>query len=213
MTRGTVKTTSKLVGGMAAALLAFAAPAEAAFMDWWLTPDQQGRIAYAQGDYAGAARLFTQPMWKGLAFYAAGEFASAAAIFENLDTPESLFQLGNSRAHQGQLSKSVAAYRAALERRPDFPEARFNLDWVQGLLELQEREYDDYGGTGGKLGADGVVYDDRARNAQQTMTEIQARSQGLSEEQLREIWMRRVQTSPGDFLELKFAYQLQQGED
>lgn len=195
-----------------AAFMLSAGEARADFRDWWLTPDQQGRMAYEQGDYARAARLFTEPMWKGLAFYAAGEFASAAVLFEQLDTPEAIFQLGNARAHQGRLSEALAAYTRALARKPDLEEARFNLEWVEGLLELENREYDDYGGTGGKLGADDVVFSDRASNAQQSMTEIEARSQGLSDEQLQEIWMRRVQTTPGDFLELKFAYQLQARE-
>ena len=119
----------------------------------------------------------------------------------------------NTRAHQGRLAEAVEAYDQALARQPQLDEARFNREWVSGLLELEEREYDDYGGTGGKLGADDVVFSDRASNAQQTMSEAEARSEGLSDEQLQEIWMRRVQTTPGDFLELKFAYQLQRREN
>jgi Ca-activated chloride channel family protein len=34
----------------------------------------------------------------------------------------------------------------------------------------------------------------------------------LSEEEIRALWMRRVQTSPGDFLRSKFAYQYAQRE-
>jgi hypothetical protein len=93
--------------------------------------------------------------------------------------------------------------------QPDFAEAQFNRDWVGGLYELSQREYDDSGGTGGKLGADDFVISDRADNAQQTMTAEEAASQGLSDEQIEQLWMRRVQTTPGDFLAYKFSFQAQ----
>ena len=53
------------------------------------------------------------------------------------------------------------------------------------------------------------MFDDRAVNAMGEMTIDEARLQGLSPEAIREMWMRRVQTTPGDFLRLKFAYQAQ----
>jgi Ca-activated chloride channel family protein len=34
----------------------------------------------------------------------------------------------------------------------------------------------------------------------------------LSDDQLRALWLRRVQTEPADFLRAKFAYQLQERE-
>ena len=42
------------------------------------------------------------------------------------------------------------------------------------------------------------------------MTEAEARTQGLTDEQIESIWMRRVQTTPAEFLEIKFSYQLMQ---
>lgn len=179
-----------------------------ATVDWWLTPDQHGYRLYQQGEYAAAARAFENPLWKGMSFYAAQEFASASAMLAPIDTAYARFQLGNSFAQRDMLAEAVAAYRQALEMQDPYPEAEFNLNWVQGLLELEQREYDDYGGTGGKLGADGFVFDDRAENAQQTMTEAEAVSQGLSDQQIEDIWMRRVQTTPAEFLAIKFAYQL-----
>ena len=182
-------------------------------IDWWLTADQQGSRLYQQQDYARSARAYENRYSKGRAFYAAQEFASAAALLDDIQTPEAQFYLGNAFAQQDQLADAVAAYERALALRPDFDEATFNLEWVAGLLKIEQTEYDDAGGTGGKLKADKFVYDDKAQNAQSEMTDIEAKAQGLSQAQLEEMWMRRVQTTPGDFLEIKFAYQLASGEE
>jgi Ca-activated chloride channel family protein len=199
---------------LALALAAFAAgSAQAAFVDWWLTSDQQGRMLFERGDYAQAAQRFSDPLWKGLAYYASEDFVSASTWFAQVETTYGWFYLGNSMAHQDRLEEALAAYDEALALEPEFAEALFNRDWVQGLYDLSQKEYEDFGGTGGKLGADGFVFDDRAKNAEQTMSEAEAKSQGLTDEQIESIWMRRVQTTPAQFLEIKFSYQLMQGDD
>jgi Ca-activated chloride channel family protein len=111
-------------------------------------------------------------------------------------------------AHAGSLKQALDAYDEALALRPDFPEATANRRWVSGLYELSQKEYDDAGGTGGMLEADEIVYDDRAKDATGTMTAQEAVAQGVSDAELEAMWMRRVQTTPGDFLRLKFATEL-----
>jgi Ca-activated chloride channel family protein len=183
------------------------------FIDWWLTPDQQGRLYFQRGEYQMAARSFVQPEWKAIAFYKAGDFSNAAALFSTFEDPEGFFNLGNALAKREKLAPAAEAYRRAIALRPDFPEAAFNLDWVEGLLKLSEKEYEDVGGTGGKLGADRVVFDKRGAQGtgEVSAQELQA-EKGLSDEELQEMWMRRVQTTPGDFLQFKFFYQLQMQE-
>ena len=187
--------------------------AHAAFVDWWLTPDQQGRVLFERADYAQAAQRFADPLWKGLAYYASEDFVSAATWFAQVDTAYGYFYLGNAMAHQDRLEEALASYDKALALDPEFGEAQFNRDWVQGLYDLSQKEYDDYGGTGGKLGADDFVFDDRAKNAEQTMTEAEAKAQGMTDDQIESMWMRRVQTTPAQFLETKFSYQLRLGDD
>ncbi len=184
--------------------------ASAEFLDWWLTPDQQGRFYYEQGNYTKAASLFEDLYWKGLSYYAAQDFISAAAVFKKLDSAEAKFYLGNSLAHAGKLHEAIDAYQQALLAKPTSESTKFNLDWVQGIAEFEDKEYEDAGGTGGQLKADKIVFDDRAKNAKSEMTALEAKAHGASEEQIEEMWMRRVQTTPGDFLQLKFYYQLQE---
>lgn len=181
----------------------------AGFLDWWLTSDQQGRYFFERGEYQKAARSFINRKWKAIAFYKAGDYSNAAALFETMETAEDMLYLGNSLAQQNKLAPAVSAYKMAIKLKPDFPEAKFNLDWVDGLLKLDEKEYDDAGGTGGKLKADRIVTDERGAQGKGEMSaqEVQAQT-GLSDQQLQEMWMRRVQTTPGDFLRLKFSSQL-----
>ena len=56
------------------------------------------------------------------------------------------------------------------------------------------------------------MFDDRAKNYSQT-EEIEAGAgEQMSDEGLRELWLQRVQTRPGDFLRVKFSYQLSRQE-
>lgn len=182
------------------------------FIGWWLTPDQQGRLYFERGAYQKAARAFERRDWKAIAFYRAGDFANAVALYQTMETAEARFQLGNALAKQEKLAPAIEAYRQALALRPEFPEAAFNLEWVEGLLELDRKEYEDAGGTGGKLGADRIVFDKRGAKGQGEMSAQQLQAEkGLSDAELQDMWMRRVQTTPGDFLRLKFSYQLNVG--
>jgi Ca-activated chloride channel family protein len=190
--------------------MALTPAAWADFADWWLTPDQRGRLAYEKGDYARAAQRFQDPLWKALALYASGDFASAGGYFAQIGTAVGRFYLGNALAHQGQLRPAMTAYQAALVLDPELDAARLNLDWVGGLAALEEAEYEDAGGTGGKLAADDFVFSNRAKDASSEMTADEAKAQGLTDAQIEEIWMRRVQTTPAEFLASKFAQQLNQ---
>lgn len=183
------------------------------FADWWLTPDQQGRWHFERGNYQDAARLFERQDWKALSFYKAGDFANAAQFFEKDESAQGRFYLGNALAKQEKLALAVQAYNQALKLQPEFPEARFNLEWVEGLLKLDEKEYEDVGGTGGKLGADRMVVGKQGNQAKSEVSTRELQSEkGLSDQEVRDMWMRRVQTTPGDFLAYKFSYQFSNQE-
>jgi Ca-activated chloride channel family protein len=129
-------------------------------------------------------------------------------VLAAVPTARARFQYANALARLERLPEAVAGYDEVLEADPDLEEATFNREWVAGILAVDEKEYDDAGGTGGKLAADRIVFDELGAKATGEMTQQEARAQGLTETELRDLWMRRVQTTPGDFLRLKFAYQL-----
>jgi Ca-activated chloride channel family protein len=185
-------------------------------LDFWLTRDQQAQRAFDAGDYDRAAMLFGDPMRAGLAWYRAGEFERAAQTFGRSDTAEAHFNRGNALVLQGAYQGAIEAYDRALARRADWPEALEN----RNLAELRKARLapsgDDAGGTGGKLAADGYVFDSE-RGASSSSGEEQMLGEGgdgaWSDERLRELWLRRVQTRPADFLAARFARQLQLREE
>ncbi len=184
------------------------------FLDWWLTPDQQGQRLLERGEYAEAARRFTTPERIGEALYRAGDFEGAAAAFGRSRSAEGAFNRGNALVLLGQYDEAIASFGTALERRPGWLEAEENLALATARRDALAPPEDDAGGTGGKLGADEVVMDDSGRVASSDQEQvIEAGDQALGEDAMRALWLRRVETRPADFLAAKFAAQLREPED
>lgn len=175
------------------------------WLDLWASPDQRGRIAFERGDYASAAADFRDPMWRGAALMRAGDFKTAAQVFGGMDTAEAAFNQGNALVMLGQYQPAIARYDRALELKPGWREASENSN----LAALRYAKIDQGGGDLGdqEEGADQIVYDKDAKNpeGQETQTE----GAPMSDEQVRALWLKRVQTRPADFLRSRFAYQLQ----
>ena len=87
---------------------------ERSLVDLWLSPDQQGRYHYEKGEYATAAKCFEDPLWKGIACYRSGDFKAAASLFEQVDTIEGYFNLGDAYVHLGKLEQAAASFSQAL---------------------------------------------------------------------------------------------------
>ena len=169
----------------------------------WFTPDQQGRRHFQRGEFTEAAKAFRDPMWQGAAWYRAGEYEKAAQAFARRDTAEAYFNQGNAWVLHGKYDTAIACYDRALEKHPDWKEATENRALAAARLKRIEAPGGDMGDQ--KIGADGIVFDKKAKNAGQD-TEV-AGGKALSDQEMQALWLRRVQTRPADFLKAKFAYQ------
>ncbi|SNT12029.1 Ca-activated chloride channel family protein [Tardiphaga sp. OK246] len=191
----------------AAALLAAlmlqstAQAAERSFTDLWLSPDQQGRLAYDRGDFGKAADTFVDPMWKGVALYRLGQFDRAAEAFARVDSAEARFDQGNALARLGKLSQAVAAYEEAIRERPDWQEAKDNLKVVQDAIaakpkndEQDSNELDDR--------PDQFKFDDKGEKGKKSVVDVGR--------QTAEVWMRNIQVSPTDLLARRFSIEAQE---
>lgn len=186
----------KVAGILLAIPLFFPAPADAAnFIDLWLTPDQQGRLAFEKGNFGNAAALFHDPVWKGVALYRAGRFKEAAESFSSVKTPEAKFNQGNALLQIGDFEQAVALYRQALQQRKVWPEAEANLAIAERLLKMQQDDGDQPQEPNEK--PDDIQFDDKGKKGKDGQLNIAA--------QTTEMWMKNIAVSPADLMARKFA--------
>jgi len=172
-------------------------PARAAeFADMWLTPDQQGRLAFERGDFAAAAGHFRDPAWRGVALYRAGNYAEALDAFAALDTAESYYNQGNALMQLGRAEEATAAYKRALEMHPDWAEAKANLTIAERLVAMKKDEEDEQQQEPNQR-PDQIVFDDKGKKGKAGLVN--------AAEQTAEMWMRNIQITPTDLLARKFA--------
>ena len=190
---------------------------------WWLVPVQQGAVSgflltadqqaqrmLEKGNAAGAAGRFRDPTRQAAAFYRARDFDEAAAIWAGLDGAELAYNQGNALVMAGKYADAIARYDAALTRRPDWEAARENREIAVGRAERVKREGGEM--TEGQLAPDEVVFNEGTSPSGGDSDQTEQVGSGLSDVELQAAWLRRVQTSPSDFLRAKFAYQRAVGE-
>ncbi|MDQ3040329.1 MAG: tetratricopeptide repeat protein, partial [Pseudomonadota bacterium] len=110
-------------GALAAALLLCVAlpviPAQAAEKDLWQRPDQQ-QHAHQQ---------------RGVQAYRKGDFATAEKSFDNIDKPDAHYNRGNALAKAGRYEEAIAAYNAALQKKPGMEDAVANKRAVEAAMK------------------------------------------------------------------------------
>jgi Ca-activated chloride channel family protein len=169
-----------------------------------LTSDQQGYYLFKQQQYETAATRFADPMWRGIALFRQGDFDQAASLFAGYDTANAAFSQGNALVMQGKYEAAVDRYARALQLQPGWEDASINLEIASARAEMLKQEGGE--GTGGKLGADEIVFEQGKASPSAGDEQVEAGQETDGVEQ-QAIWLRQVQTRPADFLRAKFAYQ------
>jgi Ca-activated chloride channel homolog len=139
----------------------------------------------------------------GTALYRAGEFKDAAQTFARIDSAEGHYNQGNSWLMHGAYDEAIKSYDRALQKRPDWKEALENRNLAIARAKLTEAKGGDMGDQ--QIGADKIVFDKNAKNEGQE-TQVTG-DQPSSNKDIQDMWLRRVQTKPADFLKAKFEYQ------
>jgi Ca-activated chloride channel family protein len=187
-----------------AGLAMLGAAYELGWRDLWLRPDQRGRLLMRENRQAEAAQAFRDPLWRGVALFRAGEFKEAAQAFAARDTAEAAFDQGNALVMLGQYDDALKRYDRALALRPGWAAALHNREIARIRGERKKTEGGETGNTDTK--ADEIVFDKTKKGGEDSTVEGQ---KPMSDDQVRALWLKRVQTQPADFLRAKFAYQLQ----
>jgi Ca-activated chloride channel family protein len=172
--------------------------------DWFLTPDQQGWLAFQSKDFGDAAESFADPLWRGYALYRNGQYEEAVEVLNRLETAEAAFIQGMAHIKSRSYRDGVRSFETTLRRDPDYPHAAENLQVAKEIVDYVERvrEQSDTGEEQG-IGADEIVFDNEANRGVET--QIQAPQENGPGLMTTEQWMNTVDTRTGDFLRQRFA--------
>jgi Ca-activated chloride channel homolog len=173
----------------------------------WFTPEQSADRLFRQEKYDLAAKTSGDPQRRGAAYYRAGDFKQATTAFARVSSAEGAYDRANALVMRGKYADAVKSYDRALLLRPGWKEAEEN----RAVAVVRRDRMNFKGGdSGDNEKADDVVFE-KGKKAGGDEVQV-AGGEPLSDEQLRAMWLRRVQTKPADFLRAKFAFQLQQSE-
>ncbi len=194
--------------GWLAILLFIAALGAGSLRDpnFWRTPDQRGETLMRKKKFAEATKTYTDPWRIGMAQYRNGDFEAAAKTFARVPGATGAFDQGNASLMHGNYSGAIASYDRALTFRAHWKEAEENKALalarkakMEAAGEDREKEQT------GDVKPDEIVFDQKGENKKAPTTQINGAQ--MSDEELRATWLRRVQTTPADFLRAKFSYQ------
>jgi len=178
--------------------------------DFWFTANQRGDWQMKRHHYGKAEATFSDPWRIGVAQYREGNFEDAARTFRRVPGMEGAYNSGNASLMHGNYDDAIAQYNRTLNIRPDFQEAKDNRaiaiarrDAIKLAGKDAAEESED------TLPPDKVTFDLKSSDTpDRPKPPMQAAD--LSDEQLRATWLRRVKTTPADFLKAKFAWQARQ---
>lgn len=175
--------------------------------NFWSTAARRGDALMREKKFAEAAKVYEDPWHIGTAQYRNGDFKEAAKTFARVPGAVGAFDMGNANLMHGAYDPAIAAYDRALSFRPGWKEAEDNKTLAiarQKLIKDSGKDRDKEATDAYK--PDEIVMDLKGDNKKGDPKE--ASNEGMtSDEALQATWLRRVQTTPGDFLRAKFAYQ------
>ncbi len=161
------------------------------------------RAADAPGPRRAEGSRSADPWRRGAAPYRAGDFKAAEAAFARVGSADGAYDHGNALVVLGKCDAAVASYDRALALRPGRTEATDS----RAVAAVRRDRLKTVGGnaTGGEVKADAGVFEKGKAKAEAGVVEV-AGGKPLSAEEIRGLWLKRVQTKPADFLRAKFAY-------
>ena len=151
-----------------------------------------------------SCRVRSQVAKKNVASFRAGDFKTAAQRLASIDTAEGAYDAGTALVMLGKYDEAVKRYDRGLDLRPGWAEAEANREIARVRAERMKAEGGVTDDT--ESAPDQIVYDKTRKGGADTTV---AGGQPMSNEAVRAMWLKRVETRPADFLKAKFAYQLQ----
>jgi Ca-activated chloride channel family protein len=193
----------KIVGGVA--MLCVLGGGSLMNPNFWSSPDERGDHLMTQHRYAQAARTYADPLRIGIAQYRDGEFEAAAKTFARVPGATGAYNAGNAWLMHGQYDTAIASYDKALGFKPGWQQALDNKQLAiarRDSMTISDKEREQESTEA--YDPDKIVTDEKGG---QTQDPDQRPMEGQKDASLQETWLRRVKTTPGQFLRAKFAWQ------
>ena len=111
-----------------------------AYAGWFLNDNQEAMREFDKQNYAAAAEKFTDLQWKAAAEYKNGNYQEAYEKYAQNDDAVSLYNQGNALAKGGKIDEAIKKYEEALQKQADFPDAKFNLEYLKKQKQQQNQQ-------------------------------------------------------------------------
>ncbi len=176
--------------------------------DFWSTPDQRGDALMKKGRFADAAKTYRDATKAGIALYRDGQFENAANTFARVPGRNGFYNAGNAWLMHGQYDKAFERYDRALDITPGWKPAEQNQTIAVARRDLmttagKDRDQE----SADAYDPDKVVTDNKGGDEEKQLPKKGAAE--ADDAALQATWLRRVKTTPAQFLRAKFAWQAQ----
>lgn len=176
--------------------------------DFWSTPDQRGDALMKKGRFAEASKTYRNTSKAGIALYRDGQFENAANTFARVPGRDGFYNAGNAWLMHGQYDKAIERYDRALDITPGWKPAEQN----QSIAAARRDSMTNAGKDRDQESADAYNPDKIVTDNKGGDEKDQLPKKGADEADdtaLQATWLRRVKTTPAQFLRAKFAWQAQ----
>lgn len=173
--------------------------------NFWSSPDERGDQLMHRHRYSRAAKTYLDPLRIGIAQYRDGEYEAAAKTFARVPGATGAYNTGNAWLMHGQYDTAIAAYDKALGFRPGWQPALDNKQLAiarRDAMTISDKEREEESTEA--YDPDKILFDNKGGKSKDPE---QKPLEGQKEAGLQESWLRRVKTTPGQFLRAKFAWQ------
>ncbi|MFB2681523.1 VWA domain-containing protein [Shewanella mangrovisoli] len=190
------------------------------WLDLWLTPDQQGALWFNQGEFAKAAAAYHSVLNKGIAYYYGGEYKLAHSAFMQVQTDLGAYYAASALARQREYIAARKLLRTLAKKQDIAPDLKadieHNLKVIEGLIDEINQASASQANSMDDQETSIELPDDQpqtAEGADEQTSQDKMQSQNLTAEQmlgdpkLAEVWLKRVEANPEQFLRAKFQLQ------
>lgn len=157
--------------------------------------------------FADAAKAFHDPMRIGIAQYRDGQFEAAAGTFARVSGADGQFNAANAWLMHGQYDRAIGLYDRALSIRKDWKDAEENKALAiarRDRMTISDKEREQEATEA--YDPDDITFDNKGGD-EQKMDEQKPMEGKSNDAALQATWLRRVKTTPAQFLKAKFAWQ------